>query len=124
LGEAIKLNIEVKNGIAIIHSDTLVITDTASALDLMATVRHTAECDRIAISKSAVAEDFFILSTGMAGEILQKFVNYHTKLAIVGDYPQYTSKALNDFIRESNEGSHIFFVPDEQTAIEKLSAAV
>ena len=89
----------------------------------MATVRYETGCDRIAIHKSSVAEDFFVLPTGMAGEILQKFVNYHTKLAIIGAYSHYTSKALQDFIYESNEGSHIFFVANEQIAIDKLLAA-
>ena len=117
------MNLEVSRGVAVVHSDTVVITDTGAALDLMATARYTTGCDRIAIPKSAVAEDFFALSTGMAGEILQKFVNYHTKLAIFGDYSHYTSKALKDFIRESNQGRHIFFVVDEQTAIDTLSTA-
>ena len=117
------MDIEVKNGVAIVYSDSCVIADAGAALDLLATVRHTTGYDRIAISKAAIAEDFFVLSTGIAGEILQKFVNYRTKLAIIGDYSHYTSKALKDFIYESNEGSHIFFAADEQTAIAKLSAA-
>lgn len=107
--------------IAIIESAELFITDTASALDLMATVRYEVHCDRIAIPKSCVTEDFFILSSGIAGEILQKFVTYHVKLAIIGDYSVYTSKPLRDFIYESNNGSHIFFVSTEDEAVVKLS---
>jgi len=38
------------------------------------------------LNKSAICDDFFDLSTGLAGEILQKFVNYHVKIAIVGDF--------------------------------------
>ena len=110
------MKIEVKNGVAIIYS-----TDAGSALDLMATVRHETGCSSIAIQKSSVSEDFFVLSTGVAGEILQKFVNYHTRLAIIGEYSHYTSKALQDFIYESNQGSHIFFAANEQSAIDKLS---
>ncbi|MCI9429658.1 MAG: DUF4180 domain-containing protein [Lachnospiraceae bacterium] len=34
----------------------------------------------------------------MAGEILQNFTNYHFRIAIYGDYSQYTSKPLRDFI--------------------------
>lgn len=107
--------------IAVIKSDEIIITDVQSALDLMATVRFGNECDCIAIPKAAVTEDFFTLSTGIAGEILQKFVNYYCKLAIFGDYSHYTSKPLRDFIYESNEGSHIFFVGTEEEAVEKLS---
>ena len=118
------MNIETKNGVAIIKhgtSEELLITDTQSALDLMATVKYETGCDKIAISKSAVAEDFFVLSTGIAGEILQKFVNYRVKLAIIGDFSRYTSKPLRDFIYESNKGSHIFFVASEEEAVIKLS---
>lgn len=115
------MNIVEKNGVARIQSDEILITDAQSALDLMATVRYEASCDRIAIHKSAVKEDFFVLSTGIAGEILQKFVTYQVKLAIIGDYSGYTSKPLRDFIYESNKGNHIFFVATEDEAIAKLA---
>jgi hypothetical protein len=111
---------QVKGGVAIIQSDAPVITDTQSALDLMATVKYETGCESIAVPKSAVSEDFFVLSTGIAGEILQKFVNYHVKLAIIGDFSGYTSKPLRDFIYESNKGSHVFFVATEQEALMKL----
>ena len=43
------------------------------------------------------------------------------KIAIVGDFSEYTSKSLKDFIYESNNGKDIFFLPDEKKAIDKLS---
>jgi hypothetical protein len=118
------MTIETKNGVAVIRneeSDGLLITDAQSALDLMATVKYETGCDCIAISKSAIAEDFFVLSTGIAGEILQKFVNYRVKLAIIGDFSRYTSKPLKDFIYESNNGSHIFFVGSEDEAVGRFT---
>jgi hypothetical protein len=115
------MTIQTDNGVAIVRSDKPLITDTQSALDLMATVKHETGCDRIAIQKSSITEDFFVLSTGLAGEILQKFVTYHVKLAIVGDFSHYTSKPLRDFICESNKGSHVFFVGTEEEAIAKLT---
>ncbi len=119
-------NIVIKNGIpiAIIESDTLIITDTQSALDLLATVDYYDHCHRIALYKETIIEDFFMLSTGIAGDILQKVVNYSKKLAIIGDFSMYSSKSLKAFIYESNHGNQIFFVADEQEAIEKLSTAV
>ena len=68
-----------------------------------------------------IIDDFFVLSTGVAGEILQKFTNYQVKLAIFGDYTKYTSNPLLDFIYESNKGDHILFVATEDEAIERLS---
>lgn len=107
--------------IAIVNSSEILITDVQSALDFMATVWYEAGCHRIILNKSAICEDFFHLSTKLAGEILQKFVNYNVKLAIVGDFSVYTSKSLKDFIYESNKGKDIFFLSDENQAIEKLS---
>ncbi len=77
--------------------------------------------NHIIINKSAICEDFFHLSTKIAGDILQKFINYHVKTAIIGDFSAYTSKSLKDFIYESNNGKDIFFLPDEKNAIKKLS---
>ncbi len=111
----------VKDGVAVIESDEPVITDTQSALDLMASVKYETDCDCVVIPKTAVAEGFFILSTGLAGEILQKFVTYHMKVAIVGDFSQYNSKPLRDFIYESNKGSHVFFVGTDEEAVAKLT---
>lgn len=109
--------------IAIVQSDEIIIEDAQSALDFIMTIQYYDDCHRIAIYKEAVIEDFFKLSTGIAGEILQKFSNYRKKLAIIGDFSTYTSKPLKDFIYESNRGNTVFFVSDEQAAIDKLSDA-
>jgi len=113
-----------KNDIALIISDEIVIKDTQSALDLIATVQYETDCDKLIVYKSCVADDFFILSTGIAGEILQKFINYRKKVAIVGDYSKYTSKPLKDFIYESNNGNSIYFVPSLEEALLKLEGSI
>lgn len=113
------------NGIKIAYvtsSDKLII-DVQSALDLLATVSYQANSNRIIINKSEVCDEFFDLKTRLAGEVLQKFINYQTKIAIIGDFSSYSSKSLKDFIYESNKGKDIFFLPDEDQAIEKLSRA-
>jgi hypothetical protein len=68
-----------------------------------------------------VVEDFFILSSGLAGEILQKFINYGGRIAIFGDYTHYKSKPLHDFIYESNKGKDVYFVSTEAEAIDMLT---
>lgn len=116
----IKTITENKINIAIISSNEKLITDAQSALDLIMTVEYETKSNRIIISKNNICEDFFVLSTGIAGEILQKFINYGFKIAIYGDYSKYTSKPLKDFIYESNSGKNIFFVNTQEEAIEKL----
>ena len=112
-----------KNGIlcAIVDSDEPLITDTQSALDVLMTAKYDAGTKNIIISKELIVEDFFILSTGLAGEILQKYINYGGRIAIYGDYSHYTSKPLHDFIYESNKGKDVFFVRTQEEAIDRLT---
>ncbi|MGW5955110.1 DUF4180 domain-containing protein [Bacillus mycoides] len=108
--------------IAVVRNDTVLISGIQSALDLMATVQYEADSKRIAINKSLISESFFDLKTRLAGDILQKFINYSVKIAIIGDFSMYNSKSLKDFIYECNKGKDIFFLATEQQAIEKLSS--
>ncbi|MBE7121699.1 DUF4180 domain-containing protein [Bacillus cereus] len=108
--------------ISVVRNDTVLISDVQSALDLMATVQYEADSKRIIIKKSLISESFFDLKTRLAGDILQKFINYSVKIAIVGDFSMYPSKNLKDFIYECNKGKDIFFLATEQQAIEKLSS--
>lgn len=107
--------------IAVVDSNELLITDVQSALDMVMTVKYETGCTNIAINKGAIVDDFFVLSTCLAGEILQKFINYGVRFAIYGDFSKYTSKPLKDFMYESNKGKDIYFQSDVSLAIEKLS---
>ena len=104
----------------IIGSDTPLITDGQSALDLIASIYYEHGCAAAVMNKEAMAEDFFRLSTGFAGEAAQKFVNYHFRLALTGDFSMYKSQPLQDFMRESNQGRHLYFCCDEREALLKL----
>jgi len=118
-----KVHVIKKNNIdiAVISHDELLITNVQTALDLIATIRYETGCDHMILSKDAVSEEFFDLSTKLAGDVLQKFVNYQMKVALVGDFSVYSSKSLKDFITESNKGNAIFFMSDENEAIDRLS---
>ena len=115
------MNIRTINDVAIIHSDEIIIKDTQSAVDFIMSIKYETNCNKIAINKEAIIENFFILSSGIAGEILEKFITYKTKFAIYGDYSKYTSKPLKDFIYESNNGKDIFFVATEDEAVKMLN---
>lgn len=117
------MNIEVKNQIAMIQESGVLITDGPSAMDLLATVRYETGCSAMVLRKEQIDESFFRLSTGLAGEVLQKFVNYKMRLGIVGDFDRYTSKPLQDFIRESNGGRQICFLPTQAQALAWLERA-
>lgn len=106
-----KMKLIKNNGIsvAVATSDEKVIVDVQSALDFIMSIQHEAQCNRIALNKEAVSEDFFILSTCLAGEILQKFINYHIKFAVFGDFTTYSSKPLKDFFMKAIKGMIYFF---------------
>ena len=115
-----------KNGveIAVVSGDRAEVTTPQAALDLAMRVKYETGASRLAIDKRVLGEDFFILSTGAAGEILQKFINYHVRAAIYGDYSRYTSKPLKDFIYESNQGKNFFFTATKEEAIQKLTQTI
>lgn len=112
-----------ENGVlcVLVESDEPVITDTQSAIDLLMSAQYDVGSKDIVIPKQLVVEDFFVLSTGLAGEILQKYVNYGGRMAIYGDYSRYTSKPLKDFMYESNKGRDFFFVSTRDEAIAALA---
>lgn len=112
-----------KNGVicAVIQSGEVVIADAQSALDVLMTAKYEAGTKNVVIDKERITEDFFILSSGLAGEILQKYINYGGRIAIYGDFSCYTSKPLKDFIYESNKGHDVFFVATEEEAVSRLA---
>ena len=112
-----------ENGVlcVLVESDEPVITDAQSAIDLLMSAQYDVGSKDIVIPKQLVAEDFFVLSTGLAGEILQKYVNYGGRMAIYGDYSRYTSKPRKDFMYESNTGRDFFFVSTRDEAVAALA---
>lgn len=118
-----KIEYIMKNGVkvAAISSEEVLIDSVNAALDLVMSIQYDGNTGRIAIDKKAIDEKFFVLSSGLAGEILQKFINYHVKFAVYGDYSKYTSKPLKDFIYEANQGKEVFFVDTKENAVKRLS---
>jgi len=96
------------------------INNPQDMLDIMADIGY-GGCHKIIVHEQILHKDFFDLKTKLAGEILQKFSNYRMRLAIVGDFSQYQSKSLKDFIRESNSRGIICFVDTVEDAISRFS---
>lgn len=114
-----------RNGVvcAAVESDEQVITDVESTLELLMNAQYGTGTKNIAIAKEQVCPGFFILGTGIAGEILQKIIDYGGRIALYGDFSPHASKPLRDFMRESNRGTCIFFVPTREEAIDRLTSA-
>jgi hypothetical protein len=106
-----------KNGIVEIVDDNVIIKGADDVLDLFCIDG----CSAIIVKKENIINDFFNLSTGIAGEILQKFSTYDMRMAIVGDFENIKSKSLNAFICESNKIKRIIFVKTAEDALDIFS---
>ena len=81
------------------------------------------EAEWIAVPAARLDPAFFTLSSGVAGEFVQKFANYGLRLAVVGDISDALgrSAALRDFVGESNRGRQVWFVADADELARRLS---
>lgn len=111
----------VVNDITIIEvSSSSVVNNLEDALEVIGSAYYQG-VDKIIFHEKGLNPSFFDLKSGLAGEILQKASNYRVKLAIVGDFLKCTSESLKAFIKESNRGSQVNFVPSKSDAIKKLT---
>ena len=95
-----KIEAITENGVlvALAEGPEKLLTSTQAALDLAMTVKYETGSLRIALPKRLVAEEFFILSSGMAGGGPAKDINYPFKRGLRGGFSRYTTKPLHPFI--------------------------
>jgi hypothetical protein len=76
--------------------------------------RHGAKI--VAIPATRLGDDFFELRTRIAGELVQKFVTYGTRLVVLGDISERVaqSESLRAFVGEANRGKDLWFVSDRE----------
>ncbi|ODT69550.1 MAG: hypothetical protein ABS75_16635 [Pelagibacterium sp. SCN 63-23] len=90
-----------------------VLASEQDALDLIGETYGT-QTDVLVVPAERFAPDFFDLSTRQAGLFFQKMQNYRMRLVILGDISGHVarSKALNDFVGETNRIGHHLFAAD------------
>src|SRR5690349_19217251 len=90
------------------------IASEADVLDIIASL-YGSGADTVVIPLSRLSPEFFRLSSGLAGAVLQKFTNYQLRVVIVGDVSAMTARSepLRDFVRESNRTGQVLFVGSE-----------
>ena len=78
----------------------------------------------VAMPLARLGPEFLRLSSGVAGHVLQKLVNYRFQIAVIGGVPAAVaaSAPLRDFVRESNRGETVWFVDDLAALEAKLAA--
>lgn len=105
-----------------IDSDFPVITKSDDVNDLIGATWGETDIALIALPADRLDPSFFDLSSLLAGDVLQKIVNYRLRIAILGDIAAYVQKsdALRDFVWESNRGDQVWFLDDEQALDQKI----
>lgn len=83
---------------------------------------YEASPDIIVVPVTRLAPGFLDLSTRIAGEVFQKMEQYGLRLAIQGDIAAEVagSKALHDFVYETNRRGHHLFVADRESLMARL----
>lgn len=94
-------------------SDGVLLRTEADARDLILAA-YKERASWVALHVANVNPRFFDLKSGLAGDVLQKFVNWKCKLAIVGDISPYIEKSESfaALVRESNRGRDVRFASD------------
>jgi hypothetical protein len=107
------MHTEAIRGVTVGHYDGPMIASEADALDVIGET-YGLGIDLIAFPADRLVDDFFWLSTGLAGAVLQKLQNYGFRVAILGDIGRFTaeSPSLRDFVYESNKHGQILFLSD------------
>ena len=72
---------------AIVSSDSQVIVDVDSALDLLMSAKYEAGTKYIAVDKKLITEDFFVLSSGLAGKFFKNISTTAGRLRYMATFP-------------------------------------
>lgn len=106
--------IEKKKYIELI-SNTKSLSEENDALDLIALCwEH--EANAFMIHYVALSEDFFKLKTKVAGNIIQKFINYAIKVAIIVPQETIQKGRFNEMAMETNKGNHFRLYESKEEA--------
>jgi hypothetical protein len=111
---------QIGTKIAEVISDSIAIRVPQDALELLMNLSYQHGVTKFILHQGLVIPDFFNLKTGLAGEVLQKVVNYHLQVAFVGDFSQFKSESFRAFMAESNRGKHVFFFESVDLAKQSL----
>lgn len=79
------------------------------------------EVNRALISAECFEEGFYRLRTGIAGDVLQKLLNYHIKTALIITDTKLIQGKFEDFILEANKGGDFRVFDNQEMAEEWLS---
>jgi Domain of unknown function (DUF4180) len=92
-----------------------------SASDISAALSASVERGGLVIDEKDLSPDFFDLKTGFAGQVLQKFVSYRTKLAVIVRDASVHGGRFGELMHEHRIHPIVRFFSAEQSARTWLS---
>ena len=92
-----------------------------SANDISAALAASVERGGLVLDEKDLSADFFDLKTGLAGQVLQKFVNYRTKLAVIVRDPAGYGARFSELTYEHRTHPNVRFFKAEQSARQWLA---
>ena len=110
--------------IAIVNADDVLLKDADTAAELFSMIRQQGSTPLIAINRDAFPTKFWDPATGFPHKVLSRLQDQECKMAVVGDFSPFAQSAFFDFMAECNNGFHLFFVADEDTAFKRLRNAL
>ena len=79
--------------------------------------------DALLLREADLPEEFFDLSTGVAGEVLQRLANYRIRLAVVASLERFSPRFADLLAEERTRGRFAVFAETEAARAWLLSAA-
>jgi len=96
-------------------------TGIQSASDISAALKVSVERGGLVLDEKNLSPDFFELKTGLAGQVLQKFVSYRTKLAVIVRDASIYGGRFGELMHEHRIHPNVRFFAAEQAARQWLS---
>ncbi len=101
-------------------TDETIITKEQEAVDLIGLCGYH-QTNNLLIYAHNVDERFFELKSTLAGNVLQKFMNYYMRVAMVMDDNLSDNKRFCEMALETNKGNHFRIFTNRQDAINWLT---
>ena len=76
----------------------------------------------VLLEREQLADEFYDLSSGLAGELMQKLANYRLKLLVIGELSG-VSDSFRAFALEGDRSGTALFPRDREAAAERLKSA-
>jgi PadR family transcriptional regulator, regulatory protein AphA len=110
-----------RNGKKIVAAsiDKILIASVQDALDFIGFCGNNRAMG-VLLDSNNLSPDFFDLKTRLAGEVLQKFINYRVRFAVVIPDHRIGNGRFSEMVSEANRGGDFRVFQDKEKAIDWL----